>query len=78
MKHSGMPMNPQHSVSQSACILSLGAKHMKLISQDSGAAIKLAANVHNLEQGCLKSNDPCKTVIRVAIFEKDFDMLYTI
>jgi len=26
MMHSGMPMNPQHSVSQSACILSFGAK----------------------------------------------------
>jgi len=59
MKYSGMPVNPQHSISQLVCILSLSSEikntireqemAVKLKLPNYGVSIKLAPHVLNLE-----------------------------
>jgi len=62
-------------VGRSKTLQENNVKVVKLTLQDFGVAIKLAVNVHNLEQGCLKSNGPCKAIIRVATLKEEFGML---
>jgi len=79
-------MNPQHSVSQSACILSLGTEIKNNTREQCilGCEIdftrlwccnKIGSECTQLGAGLLEEQC-CKTIIRVPILKQEFGMLY--